>query len=258
MTARQVTLPSGRVVGMTGLGDPLARRLVLFSHPMPGASGFDPAPPVTRHWGVHLLGIDRPGYAGSPPWREGEAPDARLWALDVASWVRHAMRVGDDASGQEYDRRVGVLGWGAGAVFAAELAAALGRGVDRLALIVPSDRPEPDELRVGGAVGARLDLMRTEALRQGDSGVRGDAAALRGARWPAVLAEVAVPTLVLARADAGRGRPRSTTATELRRVRRGHPTRVALTRAELPIAAHWRRILEHVAPEHGALPASAR
>lgn len=259
MSARHVTLPSGRVVGMTGLGDPLSRRLVLFCHPMPGASGFDPAPAVTRHWGVHLLGIDRPGYAGSPPWRDEETPDPRGWALDVAMWLRRTMRVGDDTSGQEYNRRVGVLGWGAGAVFAAELAAALGQGADRLALIQPSSRVEPDDVQVTGTVSVRLERMRTEAMRQGERGIRGDAAALRGARWPGVLAEVRVPTLVLLRADPGpRRRARSRDAAPLRRIRRGLPTRVALSRSELPIAAHWRRILEHVAPEHGAIPEAMR
>lgn len=243
---------------MTGVGDPASRRLVVFCHPMPGASGFDPEPELTRHWGVHLLGVDRPGYSSSAPWAEGEAPDAGLWARDLGAWVLRTVGEGDDTSALTYDRTVGVLGWGAGAVYAAELAVVLGDRVDRLALIEPITGPSEAD-PPAGAVGLRLQRMLDDAALSGDAGVRGDEQALRTVRWPDVLGEVDASTLIVARDDgSSRLRARSADAAELRRVRGDRPTRVAISRSRLPIVAHWRRILEHVAPEHGQLPEEAR
>ena len=72
MTHHIVELRDGRHVGVTGLGDPEADRLVLMCHPSPGAGGFDPDPPATSTAGVRIITLDRPGYGSlKQPWKLG-------------------------------------------------------------------------------------------------------------------------------------------------------------------------------------------
>ncbi|WKK72245.1 hypothetical protein Q0F99_04400 [Rathayibacter oskolensis] len=47
MANHRFELRSGRGIGVSAAGDPIADRLVVFCHPTPGAGGFDPDPLVT-------------------------------------------------------------------------------------------------------------------------------------------------------------------------------------------------------------------
>ncbi len=67
-------LRSGRRVGVTTLGDPSASRVVVFCHPAPGSSVFDPDPDASADHDVHIVALDRPGYGSSDPWPAGTWP----------------------------------------------------------------------------------------------------------------------------------------------------------------------------------------
>ncbi|RKR74867.1 alpha/beta fold hydrolase [Frondihabitans australicus] len=66
----------------------------------------------------------------------GEAPSVDGRADDVAEYVRTAETVADEVSKADFGR-IGVIRWGAGAEFAAALAARPPELVDRLALVAP-------------------------------------------------------------------------------------------------------------------------
>src|ERR1700712_1272998 len=92
MTDRVHQLKSGRGLGLSALGDPASRRLVLLFHPTPGAGGFDPDPQITGPWSVHLITLDRPGYGVSSPLSSAETPSVQARADDAAEYGTHAER----------------------------------------------------------------------------------------------------------------------------------------------------------------------
>ena len=71
MADRTFTLRSGRVVGLSAFGDSDAERLVVFCHPAPGSSMFDPDPDASAERSAHIVALDRPGYGSSEPWPAG-------------------------------------------------------------------------------------------------------------------------------------------------------------------------------------------
>ncbi|WP_433862063.1 hypothetical protein [Streptomyces sp. L7] len=77
------TLRSGRRVGVTTLGDPVAERVIVFCHPAPGSSVFDPDPDASANRGVHIVSLDRAGYGSSAPGRP--APGRASWAPPTTS-----------------------------------------------------------------------------------------------------------------------------------------------------------------------------
>ncbi|MGO4536446.1 alpha/beta fold hydrolase [Leifsonia sp. 2MCAF36] len=185
MTYRMVRLPSGREVGMTGLGDPAGERLAVLVHPTPGASGFDPAPDVTSRSGIHLLSFERPGYGATEP----AELSVSEWVDDLAGYLREAEAGARSATQTAYGH-VGVVGWREGGIYAAALAARHPELVDRLALVaapapsragaVPQPRPSAPQPVAVGAVGEplgyrdRLGRMLDAASTQGDAGVQAD------------------------------------------------------------------------------------
>lgn len=140
MADRLVTLRNGRRAGVQGRGDPVSQRIVLFCHPAPGSCEFDPDPQVTSEWGVHLVGIDRPGYGASPPLPDDEWPTITDRADDLAEYLS-VIRAEAQAAGLEGPRHVGVVGWSAGGRVALALAAAYPDLVDRVAVVAT---PAPD------------------------------------------------------------------------------------------------------------------
>jgi len=133
MANHRFELRSGRGIGVSAAGDPIADRLVVLCHPTPGAGGFDPDPLVTGPWGLHLMTLDRPGYGASDPVgpADGRVQDR---ADDLAEYLRRSERTARVIDGARFGS-VGVVGWGSGGVVALSLAARHPDLVDRLAIV---------------------------------------------------------------------------------------------------------------------------
>lgn len=157
MANHRFELRSGRGIGVSAAGDPIADRLVVFCHPTPGAGGFDPDPIVTGPWGLHLLILDRPGYGASDPVdaAHGSVQDR---ADDLAEYLRRSERTARMVDGARFGS-VGVVGWGSGGVFALSLAARHPDLVDRLAIV---GTPAPPQ--AGALVGLTDAWERREVL----------------------------------------------------------------------------------------------
>lgn len=134
MADRQFILESGRSLGLSAFGDPVARRLVVLCHPTPGAGGFDPDPLITGPWGVHLLQLDRPGYGISSPLTEGEEVSVEARADDLAEYLDRSESAARSTQRVDFGA-VGVVGWGSGGAVALSLAARHPDLVDRLTIV---------------------------------------------------------------------------------------------------------------------------
>lgn len=269
--------PGGRTVGFSAWGDPMSERLVLLCHPTPG-TGVDPEPVITGRWGVHLVGLERPGYGASPALEDGVPSTVRDRASDVDEFVRRIERNAHLISQSDF-KRYGIIGWGAGAVVAAAVAAADPDRVDRLALVAPlapdralqearaaSGRPidlesmgiRDDDADLARHLGLldRLDRMAAESAVQGTAGVRHDEQLFADQEWMSRLGGVRADTAIWL----GDRDPVATEedarwyASRIRGVQ-GHRVRDS---GPLVIAAAWSSILEHVAPLHGTLPEGTR
>ncbi|MFP3466435.1 alpha/beta fold hydrolase [Leifsonia sp. SIMBA_070] len=141
MADRTFTLRSGRVVGVSGFGDPDAERLVVFCHAAPGSSVFDPDPDASAERNAHIIAIDRPGYGSSDPWPLGSWPSIVQAADDIAEYLRSVV-VAESVIGVTRPRTVGVAGWTAGGRIALAVAARHPQLVDRVAII---GTPAPNE-----------------------------------------------------------------------------------------------------------------
>ena len=135
------TLRSGRALGYTTFGDPDAERIVIFCHPAPGSSMFDPDPLVSSSRGVHILAFDRPGYGSSDPLPAGIWPSVTQPADDITEFLR-AMSRDEYPIGVHRPKAVGVVGWSAGGRTALALAARHPDLVERVAVVAT---PAPNE-----------------------------------------------------------------------------------------------------------------
>jgi pimeloyl-ACP methyl ester carboxylesterase len=171
------TLRTGRRVGVTTLGDPVAERVVVFCHPAPGSSVFDPDPDESANRGVHIVSLDRPGYGSSDPWPFGTWPSIARAADDIAEYVRDMKRF-EGPIGVVRPPTIGIAGWSAGGRVALAVAARHPDLVDRVAVIatpapneeVPWIPPElqklSDEL---GKLPADAALSRLSGMLQGQA-----------------------------------------------------------------------------------------
>ena len=141
MADRTFTLRSGRKVGITGLGDPDAERIVIFCHAAPGSSVFDPDPDASSERRAHIVALDRPGYGSSDPWPAGSWPSIVQAADDIAEYLRSVV-VAESVIGVTRPRTVGVAGWSAGGRVALAVAARHPQLVDRVAIV---GTPAPNE-----------------------------------------------------------------------------------------------------------------
>lgn len=134
MAHRTVHTSSGRQLGLSGIGNAEATRLVVMFHPTPGAGGFDPDPIVTNQSNIHVLTPDRPGYGSSDPLPEGRTPTIGSHIDDVAEYLRSAESFARASSGVSFGS-VGVIGWGGGGRYALAFAARHPAFVDKVVLV---------------------------------------------------------------------------------------------------------------------------
>ena len=140
MAERIITLRGGRAAGVQIFGDPVADRFVVFCHPSPGSALLDPDPELTNRWGVHVVGLDRPGYGSSAPLPDDTPPSIADRADDLAEYlqvVQSEARAVDAGA----PRTFAVVGWAAGGRVALALAARYPRLVDRLVVIATPAPP---------------------------------------------------------------------------------------------------------------------
>ena len=182
------TLRSGRRVGVTTLGDPLAARVVVFCHPAPGSSVFDPDPDASANRGVHIVSLDRPGYGSSDPWPAGTWPSIVGAADDIAEYIRELKRT-ESPIGVNRPPTIGIAGWSAGGRVALAFAARHPELVDRVAVVAtpapnedvqwipPAMQQQSDELarltpddarsRMSGMLQGQADVVRAADLEAG-------------------------------------------------------------------------------------------
>jgi len=182
------SLRSGRRVGVTTLGDPLAARVVVFCHPAPGSSVFDPDPDASANRGVHIVSLDRPGYGSSDPWPAGTWPSIVGAADDIAEYIREMKRT-ESPIGVNRPPTIGIAGWSAGGRVALAFAARHPELVDRVAVVAtpapneevpwipPAMQQQSDELgrlapdearsRMSGMLQGQADVVRAADLEAG-------------------------------------------------------------------------------------------
>ncbi|MDQ1583776.1 MAG: hypothetical protein QOF36_1830 [Microbacteriaceae bacterium] len=136
----QYELSSGRKLGITGMGNPKASRVIVFCHAAPGSSVFDPDPVTSASRDVHILAFDRPGYGSSDPLPPGRWPTIAQSADDIAEYLYHARITAQNLGGDV--PAVGAVGWSAGGRVALALAARHPGLVDRVAVLAT---PAPDD-----------------------------------------------------------------------------------------------------------------
>lgn len=272
MTDLSFTLSSGRAMGVTTLGEPFTTRIVVFCHPMPGASDFDPNPEVTRDAQVRMLAFDRPGYGGSEPLGDDESRSVQARADDIAEFLTSKRMEPELVGGADF----GVVGWGFGGAVALSLAARHPHLISRAAIVGLSRKtllslqkkevpalegipPAPGPRRFGwDALGIssddpgvkfagaqeRLDAMLAHAAAQGTAGMDTDKEAIKDLSWIEELGSIrAATTLVYGLEDP------ATEAESGDWFRHRIPNaRVARVRggAGLVIVSAWRRILDRV------------
>jgi pimeloyl-ACP methyl ester carboxylesterase len=131
----QIHRPDGRRVAVHDLTPdaPAGAPVVLLCHAAPGSGVFDPDPEATAARGIRLVSLDRPGYGGSDPVRDGAFATVDGAAEDAAALLETVLEPGAAAA---------VAGWSAGGRVALALAARRPDLVSRVAVI---GTPAPDE-----------------------------------------------------------------------------------------------------------------
>ena len=81
----------GRTICFHTTGRSDADRCDVFLHPAPGSGEFDPDPEQTARRDVLLIGVDRPGYGGSDPYRSGESPTIAVAGWSTGGWIALAL-----------------------------------------------------------------------------------------------------------------------------------------------------------------------
>ncbi|MGT2425038.1 alpha/beta fold hydrolase [Amnibacterium kyonggiense] len=272
MASVRTVLPSGREVGVSTFGDPMADRLVVICHPTPGASAFDPDPTLTGRWGLRLVGLDRPGYGSTDAVSPDQQVPLAAHVDDVAAFIEADERNADRISNADLEN-CGVIGWGAGAVVAAALAVRHPELVDRLVLVSPL-APRAAQTAAGRTLSAadgwsalgiadddpaldrhlgldrRLDRMVDAAFEQGDAGLVGDRRLFAETAWTRELADVRAECLVIV----GDAEP-TADAEDVAWWREHLPAAARVQEvagsSALAIADAWEAVLAHVAPAHG-------
>jgi pimeloyl-ACP methyl ester carboxylesterase len=216
MTHHLTELRDGRHVGITGLGDPKAKRLVLLCHPTPGAGGFDPDPPATSTAGIRMITLDRPGYGGSDTSPERPAP-LEAWLDDLDEYLQTIEQIARTIADTDFGQ-IGVVGWGVGAVYATGLAVRHPELINRLALVEPT-APTKERLHAAEsdeAIDARVEdldalddflgasdrmAFMLDSARRGEGGMQLDRQAMSDADWADSLGSVRARTVIMSSSD---------------------------------------------------------
>jgi pimeloyl-ACP methyl ester carboxylesterase len=141
MASLKFTLRSGRALGITTHGSPIARHVVVFCHPAPGSGIFDPDPVVTADGDVHVIAIDRPGYGSSDPLPDGQWPTVIGAANDISEYLLQAEGAAGAFQPSAFES-VSVVGWSAGGRVALALATMHPSLIHRVVVIAT---PAPNE-----------------------------------------------------------------------------------------------------------------
>lgn len=144
-----IEAPDGRRLALHQLVDGDRNKAVLFCHPVPGSGHLVPNEDETLKRRVSLYAIDRAGYAASDPLPPGHSASLDHAAADVAHVIKTVS-----------EHPIGVLGWSAGGLVAAALAANHPECVDRLVL-VGTPAPNDQGVCLPDALGQSLGLSPT-------------------------------------------------------------------------------------------------
>ena len=186
MADLHVTLPSGTELALSNAGTPFAKHLVILCNPREVTGLVDPDPAVTARHPVHLLVAD-------PVVQDGEVAVApREHAAAIAEHVRQARQTGARTGAEDF-RRIGIVGWGSGALLAATLMLDHADLFLRVALVAPDlgeeathDEPLP-AVGEGPSTGTLDDrLARGLEAPEDAAELTGDDAASIADRWAAV------------------------------------------------------------------------
>ena len=267
------TLRSGRRVGVTTLGDADAERIVVFCHPAPGTSVFDPDPDASATRNVHIVALDRPGYGSSDPVPYGEWPSIVRAADDIAEYLRSVV-LAERSMGVRRVRTVGIAGWSEHTVLAAFQKAES----DRLGGLAPAEaiqqlsgqlQPQADAVLAAAepgdvppeAVGAtavddavlaqpgvrdRLGRMLHDAFRQGTAGAAADILSYTARSWGFEPGDVRAKTLIVG----GQGDAIAGNAHAAWYQKAVPDSRMEMVPGvgHLVIVPAWGRVLAHLAP----------
>jgi pimeloyl-ACP methyl ester carboxylesterase len=191
--------------------------------------------------------VDRIAIAGTP------AP----FRMELGGPAREALELLPEPSRTTIPRLSKELARPGGSLSLASLSSRTALGSPSLSLSLATLGIDPDDpaLAVPG-LRSRLQTMLAASTVQGTSGIATDLIAARDRSWADALGRITAPTLLVyggrdAVADQNDGR--------WFRRRIGHSRLVSVPDAgHLVLVSAWKRILDHVAPNHGGLPESAR
>lgn len=130
MADLHMTLPSGTELALSNAGTPFAEHLVILCNPREVTGFVDPDPAVTARHPVHLVVAD-------PVVQDEEvAVTLESHAAAIAEYVREARQTGARTGAQDF-QRIGVVGWGSGALLAATLVLDHAELFSNVALVAP-------------------------------------------------------------------------------------------------------------------------
>jgi pimeloyl-ACP methyl ester carboxylesterase len=203
MTHMTFEAASGRRIGITGMGEPASPRVAVLCHAAPGVGSIDPDPIASTKSGLHIVGIDRPGYGASDPY-EGE-PRLDDWLSDVADYLSRLEPTSEASSGIDTEF-VGVVGIGYGAFYAAALAGYY-ESCPRLVVVEPSeplfrsdalDDPTQRDLDAVDPMSGAADRQQPALDAAGSYGEAADHLLLADAGWTHRVRAARVATTLIA------------------------------------------------------------
>ena len=196
MADLHTTLPSGIELALSNAGTPFAKHLVILCNPREVTGLVDPDPVVTARHPVPLVVVD-------PVVQDGEVAVTPTQHADaIAEYVRQARQTGARTGAQDF-RRIGIVGWGSGALLAATLMVEHPDLFLKVALVAPdlgeeATHDEPLPAVADGPSNGTLDdrLARGLETEEDTAELTGDGAASIADRWAAIADDEAVVLVI--------------------------------------------------------------